>query len=212
MRMLPSRAYAEQPAMSKRRAAGKIKHISAPLKGLSLSSAMTTGDPLTAPILDNFNVEEDRISCRAGSRLTYTHPAGLPIWCLIPYYGGINKLAAASNGEIFVNATVIKSGFLSNDWHWSSFSNLSSNEYTVLVNGVDGVWSWDGGDISTPGAQITVTSLTSANPAVVTVAAGDAAKFSNGQTVVISGAVGAGFENANGQWIVINKSGSSFAL
>ena len=100
MRMLPARSLTPSPTLSKKRASSKLKHLSAPLKGLSLSSKLTEGDPLTAPILDNFIVEEDRIACRAGPLLRYTHPAGLPIWCLIPYYGGINRLAGASNGEI----------------------------------------------------------------------------------------------------------------
>ena len=46
MRLMPSRAFSTpQPALTKKGAA-KLKHISAPLKGLSLSSKLTEGDPL----------------------------------------------------------------------------------------------------------------------------------------------------------------------
>jgi len=213
MRLMPSRAFSTpQPALTKKGAA-KLKHISAPLKGLSLSSKLTEGDPLTAPILDNFNVEENQISCRAGTLRRFARPDKAAIWALIPYHGGLNKLAAAAAGEIFLtDGTVIKDGFGSNDWHWTSFSNLSATEYTVLVNGQDGVWSWDGGDDSTPATLVNVTSLTNANPAVVTVDAADIGKFSNGQVVMISGATGAGLELANGQQLVVNLVGNSFAL
>ena len=37
------------------------QHVSAPLKGLCFAK-LTPGDPLTAPILDNFVIEEDRSS------------------------------------------------------------------------------------------------------------------------------------------------------
>jgi hypothetical protein len=213
---MPSRAYADKPALTKRKAAAELKHLSAPLKGLSLSTKLTEGDPLSAPILDNFNVEDDRISCRAGTRLFYTRPGGLPIWALIPYYGGLNRLAGAAGGAIFtIDGVTIKTGFGGNDWHWTSFSNLSANEYTVLVNGIDGVWSWDGSLVSTPVVSVTVTSLsksTAGTNAVCTVAAGDIAKFSNGQVVMISGGVGPGMENANGQRIVVDISGNTFGL
>jgi hypothetical protein len=32
----------------------------------------------------------------------------------------------------------------SNDWSWTSFANLSSVDFTIMVNGVNGVVSWDG--------------------------------------------------------------------
>jgi hypothetical protein len=47
-------------------------------------------------------------------------------------------------------------------------------------------------------AAVTVTSLSNANPAVVTVGAPDIAKFQNGMTVVIAGATGTGMTVANG--------------
>jgi len=144
MRMLPSRYMQPQPASVKRNAAA-LKHISAPLKGLSLSSKLVTGDPLTAVVLDNWVVEENQIKARAGTQLRYTHAAGNPVETLVPYYGEPNKLAVATAGEMrLLDNTLVQGGFTSNDWSWTSFSNLSATDYTIMVNGHDGVWSWDG--------------------------------------------------------------------
>src|SRR6187399_1646958 len=177
MRMLPARSLTPQPMKVKKENAG-LKHLSAPLKGLSLSSKLTVADPLTAPILDNFVIEENQISCRAGTRLNTTFASHTPVSALIPYYGGLNRLAAAINHELrLLDTTLLKGGFTGDDWHWTSFSNLAANEYTILVNGLDGVWSWDGGTVSTAPAAVNVSILSDGNPAVCTVAAADISKF-----------------------------------
>jgi Phage tail tube protein len=49
-----------------------------------------------------------------------------------------------------------------------------------------------------PGTPVAVTSLSNANPAVVTVGASDITKFKNGDIVVIAGATGTGMTVANG--------------
>ena len=79
MRQVPTRYAIKQPALTKKASIAEVAHISAPLKGMSLSSKLTAADPLTATILKNFVVEDDRIQCRAGYRCcrrTAT-PAGL---------------------------------------------------------------------------------------------------------------------------------------
>lgn len=144
MRMLPSRYAAPKPAQIKRQVAS-LKHISAPLKGLSLSSKLAEGDPLTAVVLDNWTVEENLIRSRPGIAQTVALAGGAAVEALVPFYGSPDKLAAASGGKLFnLDGSVIHSGFLSNDWHFTAFSNLSQTAYTVMVNGQDGVWSWDG--------------------------------------------------------------------
>jgi hypothetical protein len=201
---MPGRYAAQKPIQVKKQAAG-LKHVSAPLKGLSLSSKLSGADPLTATILDNWVIEEDKISCRAGVSRVVTYAAGKPVWCLIPYYGGVNKLMAATNFELrLLDGSLVKGGFTSDDWHWTSFSNLSAHEYTVMVNGADGVWSWDGNNTSTTPAAVAVTNLSKANPAVCTVASADIGKFVNGMVVTIAGAVGTGLINANGQRVILN--------
>lgn len=145
--MVPSRLLSRaKPLLVKGRVAGQVKHISAPLKGLSLSSKLAPSDQLTALVLDNFTVEENLIRCRPGTRLTRDLGTGQPVEQLVPYYGLPNRLAGASAGKlILLDGTEIGTGFLRNDWSWTSFSNLSSTDYTVMVNGIDGVWSWNGG-------------------------------------------------------------------
>lgn len=201
MRMMPSRYAMPKPAQIKRAVAG-LKHVSAPLKGLSLSSKLVAGDPLTAVVLDNWVIEENRIKCRAGTRLQYTHAAGHAIEQLVPFYGQPSKLAMATNGEIrLLDGTLVQAGFTGNDWSWTSFANLSATDYTVMVNGHDGVWSWDGGAVANP-AVVPVTSLSNTNPAQVTVSAANIAKFSNGMPVLIAGAAGAGMTVANGVHLI----------
>ena len=137
MRMLPTRYMTQAKPVQIKKQVAQLQHVQAPLKGLSLDAKLTAGDPLLAPILDNFIVEEDRITCRAGTKLMMTHPDGKPIFCLVPHYGAPGQLAAATNGKLANISTgaSIKEGFASDDWHWTSFSNLSDTDYTVMVNG-----------------------------------------------------------------------------
>jgi hypothetical protein len=190
--MLPSRYLAKaQPLKIKKGQVTQLKHLQAPLKGLSLSSELVAGDPLLAPILDNFVVEEDRIRVRAGTRLVQTIPAAVPISVIIPYYGTPPDYALAAGGKVYASDnTIIGTGFGSDDWGWSTFSNLGDAEYTILCNGVDGVWAWDGGNRADP-AAVPVTSLSNTNPVKATVSAANIGQFANGQTVVIAGATGA---------------------
>ena len=164
MRAFPTRYAQPRPAQIKK-AVSQVAHVTAPLKGLSLSSKLTTGDPLTATILENFVIEEDRISVRAGHAKLITHADARPIAHLIPYYGTPQKLAAATNHKLadaFTGAD-LKTGFSSDDWHWTSFANLGQEKFTVMVNGADGVWSWDGGS-TPPGTLTNVTSLSKSVP------------------------------------------------
>jgi len=159
MRMLPSRYVARALPIRVKKSAAAVKHFSAPLKGLSLSSKLAPGDPLTATVLDNFTVEENLIRCRPGTRLTRALADATPVETLVPYYGQPNRLAAANAGKLtLLDGTVIETGFTGNDWSWTSFSNLSTNDYTILVNGIDGVWSWNGGATAADVVKEAVTS------------------------------------------------------
>jgi hypothetical protein len=277
--MLPSRYIEPRPAQVKKDVA-QIAHLSPPLKGLNLATKTNVGDPLTAVLLTNFVVDDDRITMRGGYRrasvITSTivnitsvknsnpcvctvaagdigkfangqtisisgvananmlaangrhvitsvgTPANtftlvnvdtslgsapqtvgvtaivppllepkIPIWHLIPWHGAAPKLMAATNDSLFNAETgvLIKAGFNGGDWHWTAFSNLSQQDYTVMCNGVDGVWSWDGSILpSVDHPAVTVTALSNTNPAQVTVANTDIAKFYEGQIVLIAGA------------------------
>lgn len=204
MRMYPSRSLLPK-ALKVKSAIAEVKHLAAPTKGLSLKSQQTPGDPLTATRLENVIIEEDRVECRFGSRLAYRHAAHKPVESMVPYYGPNSKIAAATNGDIvLLDGTVVKAGFTGNDWSCTAFSNLSATQYTVMVNGMDGVWSWDGGTASTAEVVINATNLSKGNPAVVTVGAADIAKVQNGNVVKIAGGTGVGMVNANGYWRIYN--------
>lgn len=189
MRMLPSRYASRSKSAQLKKVVSQVKHLQAPLKGLSVNSKLVTTDAFTASVLDNFIIEKDRITVRPGLfKLAILSISG-PISTIVPFYGSPQTLLLASGSRLFTSdgATVVRSGFTSDDWSWTSFSNLSTIDYTVMVNGHDGVWSWDGGT-ALVGAAVPVTSLSNANPAVVTVAAGDIAKFHDNQMVRIVGA------------------------
>ena len=132
-------------ALNKGRPAAKVLHFTAPLKGLSRRTELVPGDPLLASILTNYVVEEDRIRVRPGYIKIGQTAAAQPISCLIPYTGDSMKIIAASRDKIYdTTGAELSSGWGGDDWHWSAFSNLSSVDYTIMVNGHDGVISWDG--------------------------------------------------------------------
>jgi hypothetical protein len=145
---LPLKARKGTPTrlLNKGRPMAKVAHFSAPLKGLSRNAELTEADPLLASVLTNWVVEDDRITVRPGYLKLGQIAANTPIWTMIPYYGAPQKLAAASGGKMYdlAGAEIAPGPYGSNDWAWTSFSNLSSDDFTVMVNGVDGVISWSG--------------------------------------------------------------------
>jgi hypothetical protein len=202
MRMLPARfIQPEKPVVSKKVRA-KTLHVSPPIKGLADDAQSAETDVKFAGILTNFYVDDDRITCRAGFKKIATIAGGFPGEHLIPYYGEPKALAVASNDGLYdaETAALLRGGFLSNDWHWTSFSNLGDKEYTVMVNGLDGVISWDG-TANANTAPVTITKIGKAtSPAkepVITVAAADIGKFTDNMNVIVSGA-DAGHASANG--------------
>ena len=134
------------PVRAKGKPAARVAHFSAPLKGLSRAAELTETDPLLASILTNWVVEDDRITVRPGYIKMGQIAANTPISTIIPYYGASQKLAFASgNGKLYnLSGAEIKTGYGGDDWSWTSFSNLASVDYTIMVNGIDGVVSWDG--------------------------------------------------------------------
>jgi hypothetical protein len=133
--------------LNKGRPAARVAHLSAPLKGLSRFAELSAGDPMLASILTNWIVLDDRISVRPSYFKVGQIAANTAISTMIPYYSGnVDKLAAASGGKIYdLSGVQISAGPYGGDnWAWVSYSNLSTTDYTVMVNGHDGVISWDG--------------------------------------------------------------------
>lgn len=197
MRQAVSRyASKGQPLTTKKGAIAKVKHLQAPTKGLSDNSQLVGGDALTASLLDNWIVEKDRVTVRPGIRRQLALVSKTPIETIVPFYGFPSTVALAQGGSLFNSSgALLRAGFQLNDWAWTAFSNLGVNDYTVLVNGADGVWSWDGGSVA-PSPPVSPVAISKSDPAVVTVAAGDAGRFAVGATVYISG--------ATGSWTMLN--------
>jgi hypothetical protein len=212
--MLPSRYAFPKPATVKKQVS-EVVHVPPPLKGLSWATKLTPGEPGTATILSNFTIEDDRIQVRAGFKKIATRGTS-PVWHLIPWYSTATAMLAASNNELWnaQNGNLAKGGFTSNDWHWTSFSNLGQEDFTIMVNGSDGVWSWDGGFVQ-DGAQSTLIAgaISKANPAVVTVPAADIGHFTGGMDVAVSGATG-DFAICNGNHVIgsVNVPPNTFTL
>jgi len=142
---LKNRKGTPSRALNKGRPAARVAHFSSPLKGLSRLAELSDSDPMMASILTNWIVLDDRISVRPGYFKLGQLPGDPPISTMIPYYGTPQKLIVASAGWLHTLAgTGIVGGFGGDDWSWTSFSNLSSIDFTVMCNGVNGVWSWDG--------------------------------------------------------------------
>jgi len=208
----------DTPLVVKKKRA-KLVHMSPPIKGLMDDAAtQETTDQKYASILTNLYVNDDRLTCRAGFEKIATMPGGLSVDHLVPYYGEPQRLLAASNNALYEADTGLlrKAGFTSNDWHWTTHSDLGDTERTVMVNGQDGVWSWDGLAAADVG-PITIISLTKATApatdAIVTVAAADIAKFKNNDAVIVSGA-DASHANANGPQNIahVNDTPNTFTL
>jgi len=198
MRMLPSRYVVSGKPLQIKRKISSIRHLQAPLKGLSLSSKLIAGDPLQAPILDNWVVEEDRIRVRPGTIRIAHLATPAPISAIVPFYGFPNTYLLASNTNLFTAAAVLfETGFTDDDWAWTAFTNLGSSDFTIMCNGHNGVWSWDGGTNPGP-APVVVTKVAKTNPVQVTVGIADIGKFHEGQSVIMSGVTTVGLTAANG--------------
>jgi hypothetical protein len=133
-------------ALHKGRPAAQVAHFRAPLKGLSRHAELGDADPLLASIMTNWVVEDDRITVRPGYIKIGQIAANTPVSTLIPYQGSpTQKLVAASGTQIYDSSGAsISTGWGGDDWSWTYFSNLSAVDYTIMVNGHDGVVSWDG--------------------------------------------------------------------
>jgi hypothetical protein len=164
MRMMPAGLLALKNrrgtpvrALHRGRPAAQVAHFSAPLKGLSHATELETADPLLASVLTNWVTEDDRITVRPGYIKMGQIAANTPISTLIPYYGAPTKLAAAAGASIYdTGGAQLATGFGSDVWSWTSFSNLSTVDYTIMVNGVNGVRSWDGTTFADETAGVTI--------------------------------------------------------
>lgn len=164
--MMPSKYVAKAQPVRVKPNASNVGHVTAPLKGLSLSAALTqNSDPMKATILDNWVIDEDKIRCRHGRRKVFTYSDQTkPVESIVPFYGSpVQNIALGIDGTLTSYSGVeLGAAFTGNDWSWTSFSNLGEATYTLMVNGHDGVWSWDGTNLAAGLVKEVVTAPTSA--------------------------------------------------
>ena len=146
---------------SKRKSTSRVAHVSVPLKGLSRFAQLNEADPLLASILNNFIVEQDRISLRPGYGQIGGIAASWKISTIIPFYGTGQKFIVAAGNSTgtdygLFNATGTRIGtkvYGGDQWQWTSVANLSDAKFTVMVNGHDGIVAWDGSNGSLPSSR-----------------------------------------------------------
>jgi hypothetical protein len=143
---LPMRNRKGTPVRAKKGPAGKVMHFTAPLKGLSRLAELGSDNPALASILTNWVVEDDRITVRPGYIKIGEIAGNPPISALIPHYsGGNDEMCVAAGTKLYdTTGAELSTGYGGDDWSWVSFSNLGVADYTIMVNGHDGVVSWDG--------------------------------------------------------------------
>lgn len=131
-----------------KRPANKVVTLPAPVRGLNLVAALTGMKPGDALIMDNYFPEAAWVSLRGG-RTSHMTGFAAPIESLMEYSATVSKLFAAAGTGIFdattagaVGAAVVT--LLTNArWQHIQFST-TAGDYLVLVNGADGLRTFDG--------------------------------------------------------------------
>jgi hypothetical protein len=137
----------------------------APVGGLNLLATPTAMKSNEALVMDNWFPEPYRVTLRGGYS---SHKTGFAstVESLIPFHGGTgtNKLFAAAGTAIYdatsagaIGAAVV-STLTNARWQYVQFS-AGGGDYVVLVNGADGVRTYEG----TTWATQTITGATAAN-------------------------------------------------
>jgi len=96
---------------------------------------------------------QNSIYVRNGSK-TVAHPGGRVDSLMTFDDGTIQELLAASSGNIWqipvsdsaavVTPIELKSGFSNDYWQWVMMANAADESRIVMVNGQDGIWTYDG--------------------------------------------------------------------
>ncbi len=143
------------------------KTIVAPIGGWDTRHALADMPEQNAPILDNWFPETEQVTTRRGYSSHATGMSGA-VETLMSYNAGdgSDKLFAANDGKIYdvtsagaVGAASVSS--LTNDrWQWVQMETGSA-DYLLMVNGADGLRSFDGSSWATE--TITATGFTPAN-------------------------------------------------
>lgn len=136
-----------------RRQVSNIKNFPAPIGGwVSNDNALGSG-PSTAIILENMVPKQNRVFVRSGSKTVCKVAAAAETLAefdngteqkLVVCAGEYVYTAPVSSDNAFVVADEVDSGFLNGRWQTVMASNGADEASLVMVNGEDGIWSFDG--------------------------------------------------------------------
>lgn len=151
-------------------ASSRVMTLAAPVKGWNTRQALADMDPLYAPILDNFFPETEQLTTRRGFESYATGMSG-DVETLIEFNdpGGSDELFAANGDSIYditsggaVGAAAVSS--LTNaQWQQTQINTAGSTNYVLIVNGADGVRSYNGSSWADESSNYTSAGLTVAN-------------------------------------------------
>lgn len=139
--------------------------IPAPIRGWNTVASLAEIPPDQAVILDNLIPSTGSVTSRKGYTSHATGVGSGNVDSLFELNAlSVNKMVAAASGAIYDvtsigAATLLKSGFSSNQWQGAVF-----NAVLGLVNGTDAPQTYDGttvSDMSVSGSGLTVTNLSS---------------------------------------------------
>lgn len=124
-------------------------------------------------------------------------------------------------GQILTLADADAATAVADDWG----IDLTGKDYPFDLDGVDRyaevpqslqdfIDTTDGNPLAPPPppTPVAITAISKGNPASVTVPSGDAAKFNNGDTVLVAGVTGTGWTVANGSHVVSSKLANNFVI
>lgn len=150
-----------------------IANFPAPVKGWVSDTVAQLGDAATARILVNIVPRQNSVYVRNGSK-TVSQPGGRVDSLMTFDDGTIQDLIAASSGRLWqipvdgggtlVDPVELESGFTSDYWISVMMANAADESRLVMVNGQDGIWTYDGASVEEAPASSTnlqVSSVTS---------------------------------------------------
>lgn len=136
-----------------RRRVANIKNFPAPVQGWVSNVDSVESGPATAAILQNMVPKQNRVYVRSGSKTVSEIPASIET--LASYDDGLSqeliaaaaekvyRVPVASDGTV-VAPVEIGTGFASGRWETVMFANGADQIELVMVNGADGIWTYDG--------------------------------------------------------------------
>lgn len=147
-----------------RRQVSKIANFPAPVGGWVSDAVAGMGEAVTARILTNIVPRQNSVYVRNGSK-TVAEPGGRVDSLMTFDDGTIQDLLGASSGKLWqfpvdesatlVTPAELADGFSNDYWLSVMMANAADQSKLVMVNGEDGIWTYDGTDVEEAAASAT---------------------------------------------------------